>query len=88
MNASVKISKEYQTWQPELIEWREYQKTSRGAIYYPSIHSLQWHIRKYRQALIECGALIKLRGRDYIHVELFEKSIIDIGSAEAYRRLK
>ena len=88
MNTVAKGSEGHQTWPPELMDWREYQNTPRGKICYPSIYSLQWQIRKHREALIEMGAIIKLRGRDYIIIEPFEESIIELGSAEARKRLK
>jgi hypothetical protein len=73
---------------PKLMEWREYQKTPTGSAYYPSAYSLQWYIRQHRKPLIEYGALITLRGRDCIVIEPFEKSIIQIGSSEAHRKMK
>jgi hypothetical protein len=88
MKAAVEVSDPREINSPELMDWREYQKTPRGSVYYPSLYSLQWHIRKNRKALIEGGALIKMRGRDYIVIEPFEKSIVRIGSAEAYKKFK
>jgi len=87
MNKVVNEGKEHQTHLPVVMDWREYPETPRGKNLFFNIYSLQWHIRKNRKALIECGAIIKLRGRDYLHIELFEKSIIDIGSAEARKSL-
>ena len=87
MNTVAKVSEVHQTWPPEIMDWREYQNTPKGKFYYPSIYSLQWHIRKNRLALIRCGALLKLRGRDYLVIDPFEKSMIEIGSADARKEL-
>ena len=87
MNTATEVSTEHQKSPPVLMDWREYQRTTRGKLYYPSIYSLQWHIRKNRLVLIRCGALLKLRGRDYLVIDLFEKSMIDIGTADARKEL-
>ena len=72
---------------PLILDWREYQKTESGGRYYPSKYSLAWHIRKYRKQLIQSGALIKLRGKDHLIVNLFEDQIIQLGMQEAKKSI-
>ena len=88
MNMSVALRKDQAVDQLLVMSWKEYQKTLRGSAYFPSEYSLQWFIRKHRQYLIEHGALLILRGRDHLHIQRFEISIIDIGAAEACKQLK
>ena len=72
---------------PLVLDWRDYQKTESGGRYYPSKYSLAWHIRKYRKELIHSGALIKLRGKDHLIVNLFEDQILKLGTDEAKRSI-
>ena len=71
-----------------VIDWRRYQQSPTGNRNWPSIYSLQWFIRQNRRRLIKANALIKLRGRDYIIPEIFEKEMISIGSFAAHSSLR
>lgn len=53
---------------------------------FPSEGSLQWYIRRHRDALIACGALLMIAGRWQVNPEQFDTQVLSAGSAEARRQ--
>lgn len=50
---------------------------------FQSEHALQWFVRRNRQPLINCGALVFLTGQWYAHESLFDDYVLKAGAAAA-----
>ena len=50
---------------------------------FQSKHALHWFVRKHRQPLINCGALVYLTGQWYAHESNFDDYVLKAGSAAA-----
>jgi hypothetical protein len=55
--------------------------------FFPSVYSLQWYIRKNRDALIQHGALLLIAGRYYVQPGSFDACVVQLGSQAAQRRI-
>jgi hypothetical protein len=56
--------------------------------HFPTKHSLEWFIRRHRDRLAACGALILVTGRLHFHPVRFEQAVVDIGRAAVERAPK
>lgn len=50
---------------------------------FPSPESLRWYLRIHRPLLSQAGALLKLRGRFFIHAENFDGYVIEAAQSAA-----
>lgn len=46
----------------------------------------EWFVRRYKAALIDAGALLRLNNRFFADVEKFEACVVEFGKEEARRR--
>lgn len=53
---------------------------------FPSIDSLRWALRKYREVLAAGGAIAIIAGRTYIDRERFAPLILKVGNEQAQKR--
>jgi hypothetical protein len=53
---------------------------------FPSVWSMQWYIRKNRDALIKHRALLLIGGRHYVQAGAFDACILQLGAQAAQRR--
>lgn len=51
--------------------------------HFPTKHSLDWFIRRHRDQLAACGALIIVTGRLHFHPDRFEQAVVEIGRQAA-----
>lgn len=49
--------------------------------------ALEWFVRQHRQALIECGALLMLRGQWHANEQQFDAFVMETGATAAKRHL-
>lgn len=49
----------------------------------PSRGSLQWLVRQHKDRLVQCGALLLIRGTWYVNARPFDAELLAIGQAEA-----
>ncbi len=68
----------------EFVPWRDLQKTLPEL--FPTVHSLQWFIRRHQAELARGYGIVHITGRLFGHPERFPELVIEIGSRSAPRR--
>jgi hypothetical protein len=56
--------------------------------YFPSKGSIDHFLRTHRSSLVECGALLMVRGVWHVNADLFDQAVLDIGRQEAARAIR
>ena len=51
--------------------------------HFPSAGALEWYCRVNKPALVDAGALLKLRGQWHVHAERFDQAVLDIAQASS-----
>ena len=67
-----------------LITREEYQQDRRTV--FPSTTSLDWHVRRYKAALLDGGALVFLAGRLLVNPQRFDEITLELGRQAAQQR--
>lgn len=70
----------------ELLPPDEYGAQRRNV--FPSGASLEWYMRKHRQALVACGALRLIAGRHKVLPSRFDAHVLEAGTSAAAQRQK
>lgn len=56
--------------------------TSRCRLF-PSDGAVEWYVRNHKDQLVNCGAMLKVRGSWHVHAERFDQAVLDIAQASS-----
>ena len=65
----------------DLCPFSEY--VAKRPIFFPSPSSAEWTVRKHKDELARCGALLIVAGRRIVNGRKFDDAIVSIGQREA-----
>lgn len=71
----------------DLCTVEQYLETATGKKLFPSVHSFEWYLRKNKDCLIKCGAVIVIRKRWHVLPEKFYNAVLEIGTKLAAQKL-
>lgn len=66
-----------------LIGWRCFQKSPEGQRVFPSTESFRWYLRNNEMALVDRGAVVKLRGQWFLVRPTFDQAVIELATLKA-----
>lgn len=64
----------------DLVTWEKY--TEEHKHIFPSEQAWRWEMRRYGPALRAAGAVVRLRGRDYVNVKTFDRVRVGLEGAQ------
>jgi hypothetical protein len=53
--------------------------------FFPNVNSVNWFIRRHRDALVERGALREIAGALWIHAERFDAAVLELAQPRPLR---